>query len=226
MLIIDHLAKSFGNNQVLNKISLECPAGKCIGIMGENGAGKTTLFRCVAGLEQYSGTINAPYEPLKDHLGYLQAESFFLSRMTGREYLQLLCNGRSHPLPNLAEKNLFDLPLDRYAAAYSTGMKKKLALTGILLLENEVYILDEPYNGVDIHSNMLITEIVLELKKLNKVILIASHIFSTLKETCDEIYVLQQGSFQRKALKEDFHLLEEEMKKTTIGNKIAQLDLK
>jgi ABC-2 type transport system ATP-binding protein len=64
---------------------------------------------------------------------------------------------------------------------------KKLALTAILLQENKFFILDEPFNGVDIQSNIIITEIIIKLKELGKTILISSHIFSTLNDTCDEI---------------------------------------
>jgi ABC-2 type transport system ATP-binding protein len=64
---------------------------------------------------------------------------------------------------------------------------KKLALTAILLQENKFFILDEPFNGVDIQSNIIITELIIKLKELGKTILISSHIFSTLNDTCDEI---------------------------------------
>lgn len=83
-------------------------------------------------------------------------------------------------MDEIDNRNIFDLPLNQYAATYSTGMKKKLALMAILIQENKVLILDEPFNGVDIHSNIIITEIIHQLKLLNKTILISSHIFSTL----------------------------------------------
>jgi ABC-2 type transport system ATP-binding protein len=129
-------------------------------------------------------------------------------------------------LENLEEKNIFELPLDQYAVTYSTGMKKKLALTAILLQNNQVFILDEPYNGVDIQSNLIITAIIHELKSLGKTIIISSHIFSTLKATCDEIHLLQNGQFTRKVNPDEFDLLEADMKETTIGDKIVQLNLK
>lgn len=105
-------------------------------------------------------------------------------------------------------------------------MKKKLALTAILLQENEVYILDEPFNGVDIHSNILIVEIIKKLKELGKTIIISSHIFSTLAETCDEIYLLKNGEFIKNATKETFKELENEMKRFSTENLVDKLELK
>lgn len=226
MIEITDLNKSFGTNKVLKKISLRFDNGKVYGIVGENGAGKTTLFRCIAGLENYDGLINSELKPLKNHLGLLFTEPFFFAKITGREYLQLLCNARKKPLTDITKKNIFDLPLDQYAATYSTGMKKKLALTALLLQENHYYILDEPFNGVDIQSNMIITGIIQKLKELGKTVIISSHIFSTLNETCDEIHLLRNGEFTRKAQKKDFLSLENEMKEITIGNRIRDLELR
>jgi ABC-2 type transport system ATP-binding protein len=105
-------------------------------------------------------------------------------------------------------------------------MKKKLALTAILLQENNVFILDEPFNGVDIQSNLIITEIIERFKKLEKTVIISSHIFSTLAEVCDEIYLMKNGEIKKKVEKEDFNNLEKEMKEFTIGNRIDKLELK
>ena len=104
-------------------------------------------------------------------------------------------------------------------------MKKKLALTAILLQNNSLYILDEPFNGLDIQSNIIVTDIIHELKKIGKTVLISSHIFSTLKDTCDEIHLLKEGQFIKQVKKSEFNLLEQEMKKLTIGNKIQKLGL-
>ena len=195
-------------------------------IVGSNGAGKTTLFRCIAGLENYSGEIISQITPLKNHLGLLLTDPFFFSKITGKEYIRLLCNAREKKNIRIDQKNIFDLPLNQYASTYSTGMKKKLAITAILLQENEYFILDEPFNGVDIQSNIILTEIILKLKDLGKTVLVSSHIFSTLSDTCDEIYLLRKGEQIKSVQKEDFKNLEQEMKEITIGNRIDMLELK
>jgi ABC-2 type transport system ATP-binding protein len=226
MIKMNDLSKVFGDKEVLKNVSMEFSKGNVYGIVGENGAGKTTLFRCIAGLESYSGEIISDVTPLKNHLGLLLTDPFFFSMITGREYIRLLCNARGKTNLDIDSKNIFDLPLNQYASTYSTGMKKKLAITAILLQENEYFILDEPFNGVDIQSNIILTEIILKLKELNKIVIISSHIFSTLSETCDEIHLLRKGEQIKSVQKSGFKNLEQEMKEMTIGNRIDKLELR
>jgi len=212
MIEITGLSKSYGRKQVLQDIHLHLEPGKVYGIAGKNGSGKTTLFRCIAGLEQFEGEITSPYDPLKNHIGLLTTTPIFLSRITGWEYLKLLCTARGINEDQFEEQNLFDLPLNQYAETYSTGMKKKLALMGVLLQQNDIFILDEPFNGVDIQSNILIEGIIAKLKQANKTVLISSHIFSTLSTSCDEIHLLDEGRFVKRVTQEHYADLEAEMK--------------
>ena len=225
MIVVRNLYKKYGTKEVLKNINIQFDKGKVYGIIGENGAGKTTLFRCMADLEAYNGEIISNPNPIKNHLGLLLTEPFFFQNITGKEYIQLLCNARNTKFSEIDDRNIFDLPLDQYASTYSTGMKKKLALTAILLQNNDYFILDEPFNGVDIQSNMIITEIIHKLKSLNKVVILSSHIFSTLRDTCDEIHLLRNGGFIKSIQKADFSALEKEMKQMTIENKIEKLGL-
>ena len=225
MISIENLSKAFGSNRVINNLNISFEMGKVYGVVGKNGSGKTTLFRCLSGLEDYEGLIKSKFDNLKNNLGFLQTNPFILKKITGREYLQLLSNARGINNGNFDKKNIFELPLDLYATTYSTGMKKKLAFTGILVQKNSVFILDEPFNGVDIQSNMIINEIINRLKSLGKTVIIASHVFSTLKETSDEIYLLEGGVFKEKYNKDGFGVLEKEMKKHILKNKIDKLAL-
>jgi ABC-2 type transport system ATP-binding protein len=211
---------------VLKNINVTFEIGKVYGIVGENGTGKTTLFRCIAGLEDYQGEITAKHTPLKNHLGLLTTEPFFFAKITGAEYIRLLCNARNNPITDIDSKNIFDLPLQQYASVYSTGMKKKLAITALLLQGNQYFILDEPFNGVDIQSNIILTEIIHQLKALQKTVIISSHIFSTLSDTCDEIHLLSHGIFTDAVQKDNFALLESKMKAVTIGDKIEKFGLR
>lgn len=226
MITLRNLSKLYGNKRVLNNINITFNEGCVYGIAGENGAGKTTLFSCLAGLEEHEGEVIFDKGVLKNVMGFLHTEPFFFSKITGLEYLRLLCTARNLPDPNFKEKNIFDLPLDQFAETYSTGMQKKLAITGILLQQNEVFILDEPFNGVDIQSNALITEIILQLKKLGKTVLLSSHIFSTLSEVCDSIYLLKNGEWYMTAEKNGFYKIEKEMQGVDIFEKIERLNLK
>lgn len=225
MLEIKQLSKSFGTKKVLQEIDLELEPGGVYGIVGANGSGKTTLFRCLAGLEAFEGTINAPVQPFKNSLGLLLAETYFFSRMTGREYLRLLCSARGVLESNFDQRNIFELPLDQYVNTYSTGMQKKLAFLGVLLQKNQYFILDEPFNGVDIQSNILFQEILLELKSLGKTILLSSHIFSTLSQICDRIYWIKEGKIVQIAERAQFPQLEEALREVVVGQRLGQLGL-
>lgn len=225
MIKITNLSKSFGKKTVLNNLSIEFQRGKIYGIIGENGAGKTTLFRCIAGLESFDGEIVSEIKPLKDHLGYLTAEPFFFPMITGEEYIRLLCNARDKKLTEIGSNNIFDLPLNQYVTTYSTGMRKKLALLAVLLQGNDIFILDEPFNGIDLNGSIILTEIIHRLKELGKTVIISSHIFSTLSDTCDEIHVLRNGTITQKVAREEFYLLEKEMKNSAVIGKIERLEL-
>ena len=225
MIKINGLTKQYGSLKAIDDVSFNVKTGQVIGIVGENGAGKTTLFRCIAGLENYKGQILSDKNPLKNYLGYLPSEPYFFPKITAMEYIRFLCNARGKSPKNVEEKNIFDLPLNSYASTFSTGMQKKLAITAILLQENSLFVLDEPFNGIDIQSNMVLTEIIRKLKSLNRTILVSSHIFSTMSETCDEIILLKQGRLDKSVQKEDFAALESEMKDFIIGDKIERLNL-
>ncbi|MBO4778565.1 MAG: hypothetical protein J5588_08760, partial [Bacteroidales bacterium] len=122
--------------------------------------------------------------------------------------------------------NIFDLPLDQYVTTYSTGMKKKLALLAVLLQRNECFMLDEPFNGIDINGSIMLTEILLKLKQLNKTVILSSHIFSTLSDTCDEIHILRNGEFVEIVEREYFDRLESQMRQSAVIERIGKLELK
>ena len=225
MIKIVDLHKSYGSKSVLKGINAEFQSGKTYGIIGENGAGKTTLFRCIAGLERFDGTITSDLQPLKNYLGLLFAEPYFFDKITGEEYIRLLCYARHKRIDNIADKNIFDLPLSQYVTTYSTGMKKKLALLAVLLQGNEYFVLDEPYNDIDINGSIALTEILLKLRELNKTVIISSHIFSTLSDTCDEILVLKNGTFTKHVYRDNFDTLEEELKNSGIKKLVEGLGL-
>ena len=157
MMSITNLVKSYGSNKVLKGLTIDFNAGHIYGIVGINGAGKTTLFRCIAGLEDYLGKITLGEKELHQATALLPTNPYFLDRLTGREYLQFICHAQQIRPPDFDKRNIFDLPLDDYANQYSTGMKKKLALLGVLIQQKDCFVLDEPFNGVDIQSNLLIT---------------------------------------------------------------------
>ncbi|WP_298427235.1 ATP-binding cassette domain-containing protein [uncultured Kordia sp.] len=226
MLSIHQLSKSFAKKQILDGIELQCKPGEVNGIVGENGAGKTTLFRCIAGLESYTGKVKYQTNNIKNTIGFLETNPEFLSKITGKEYLQLISNARKIKSVDFAAQNIFELPLQQYAETYSTGMKKKLALTSVLLQSNDIFILDEPFNGVDIQSNLIIKELLKKLKEKGKIVLLSSHIFSTLQDTCDHLHYLKAGKIQKTVEKKNFEIIENLMKDAALEEKIKNFNIK
>lgn len=225
MITLNNVSKSYGDNKVLEGVNLTFERGRIYGLVGENGAGKTTLFRCIAGLETYQGKIVCDRPPMKNHLGFLMTDPFLFEHMTGSEYIHMLCHARGVKNINVKVNNIFELPLERYAMTYSTGMKKKLALTALLLQGNDYIILDEPYNGVDIQSNLVLTELILKLKSLDKVVIVSSHIFSTLEEMCDQIIYLQKGAPLSVVHPTDYDNLRVQMKQKVISDALDRITI-
>lgn len=209
MIQLIDLTKSFGTNTVLDHLSFTFGKGVVYGIVGKNGAGKTTLFRCLTGLERFKGSITADVSPLKNHLVFLPTEPFFYNMMTGMEYVDFICSARQYKVKNISSKNIFNIPLNQYISTYSSGMKKKLALFAVLLQDVDCYILDEPFNGIDFQSSMILFDLIELLKDKHRTVLISSHIFSTLKQSCDEIVLLEDKRFKCHVNKEQFDWLED-----------------
>ena len=190
LLVIRNLCKSFGSLLVLDDISTSYQEGKIYGLIGENGAGKTTLFNCILGINEFEETIE---KKRGRQIGYLPSSLFFYPLITGREYIEfcLIAKGADMDTESIKRWNkVFQLPLDRYASEYSTGMKKKLAFMALLLQKNDIYILDEPFNGVDLTGCILMKKMIQSLKHKNKTVIISSHQIVALHEICDCIHYL------------------------------------
>lgn len=206
MLEIKNVNVEFKNQKVLNDLNLSIEEGCILGILGKNGAGKTTLFESVYQSIQFSGNINWKNERLqRKQISYLETENYFYPYITGEEYLAYFLSKKESEITDIIKK--FNLPLQKYVQYYSSGMKKKLALIGMLMLDKPINILDEPFNGVDFEGVHILYDIIRQLKSENKVVIISSHIIETLFHTCDKIALLQNGKIEKVYHKEDFGLL-------------------
>jgi len=211
MISINNLVVSYRKERnVIDSLSLDLAERTIHGIVGLNGAGKTTLLDAVYGLTKSdAGEISFRGEMLnKKQMSYLVTENFFYSNITGREYLSLFQNKRF----NTGRWNeLFCLPLDQIVDGYSTGMKKKLALLGVLKQDKPILILDEPFNGLDMETCSIMRSILLQLKEKGKTIIITSHILETLTHLCDCIHYLERGRIKYSKGKKDFAAFEREL---------------
>lgn len=228
MISIRNVSRAFGAHAVLREVCLDLRPGTIHGLVGANGAGKTTLLHCLYGLDtSYQGQVRETNgRDIRRHTGLLPYEPFFYPNITGREYVSFCLQARQRPKADLAGWNqLLELPLDQYAEEYSAGMKKKLALLALLVQELDYLILDEPFNGLDLGTNLLLKEILLRLRRRGTGILLTSHLLGTLTETCDEITVLAGGTVQRQYQAPEFGSLSTDLLDTLYQDKLAQLTL-
>ncbi len=211
MITISNLTISYNKDEkVIENLNLSLDDNLIHGIVGLNGAGKTTLLNTLYGLKKPdTGTIQFDnIEINKKSVAYLVTENFFYSNITGKEYLSLFKNNEF----DIDRWNkLFNLPLNKIIDGYSTGMKKKLALLGVLKQNKPLMILDEPFNGLDIETCRIIRMILLRLKERNKTIIVTSHIIETLTNLCDFIHYLEAGQVKYSRDKSGFSEFEREV---------------
>ena len=212
MISVKNLVVLFNDHAVLKNITVDFETGLVHGIVGLNGAGKTTFFNVLAKmLTPASGELiqNGKALGIKDS-AYLETNNFFFSRITGNEYLKIF-NQTNAGFNLAALQDYLKLPLDELIENYSTGMKKKLALLAVLKQDKPVFILDEPFNGLDLETNKILEIIILSLKQKQKTVFVSSHIIDPLLSVCDKIHLLEDGCFVKTYLKNDFSKIEEDL---------------
>lgn len=199
-----------GNHPVFKSLDLDLKVGDIHGIVGLNGSGKTTLLNLIFGLlTPDGGSIGCnDFNFTRKNMAYLPAENYFYSNITAREYLALFKN----PDFNTGLWNkLFGLPLDQIIDDYSSGMKKKLALMGVIKMDKKMMILDEPFNNLDIETNRVLRGVLLKLRDAGKTIIVTSHIIETLTDLCDAIHFLDDGKIRLSSRKSEFGRFRQEL---------------
>ncbi len=172
-------------------------------LVGANGAGKSTLIRMIAGLtvpdegEVSVCGLNVARTPqVKRRLGYLPEELFLYERLTGREYLELVCGLKEADAYLIdAELEFFNLQAaaDKWIGGYSLGMRKKIGLAAAMLGAPDVLMLDEPLNGLDVEMMRKVRLRVEEERKRGRAILISSHVMSFVERTCQRVGIMRAG---------------------------------
>ena len=194
MITINNLIAGYKDNIVLNNLNWEILNGNIHGLIGLNGSGKTTLMKCICKLHKFSsGTILINKQIiLRSGISFLETEPYFYHGITGREYLSLFKSGNnSFDVDSWSE--LMHLPVDVLIDNYSTGMKKKLSLLMIIKLNRKIILLDEPFNGLDLESSRVLSTILKQLIKPDKIVIVTSHIIDTLSDICSDIHFLSGG---------------------------------
>ena len=212
MINIKNLSFSYQEKLVLENINISFEENQTHGIVGLNGSGKTTFFNILSGfLTADRGTIELNgHEVKKNDIAYIDAELFFYPKLTAVEFLSVF------PKTNLNYNEVelakvFDLSLDEFIDNYSTGMKKKLLIISQLKQDKKIFILDEPFNGLDMESNKTLQLIIELLNKKQKTIFIASHIIEPLYTICQKIHHLKNKKFAKSYTSDQFNQLDAEV---------------
>lgn len=211
MLTITDLVAGYPGKEVIHQLSLQMKPGVIHGLVGLNGSGKTTLLRCISGvLKSASGKVQFADQPLiRNQVSYLETEPYFYHGITGREYLSLFSSKGNNSFDTNEWADIFSLNLDTLIDGYSTGMKKKLGLLAVLIMDRNVVLLDEPFNGLDLESVRVLSTLLQSWKHPEKVIVVTSHIIETLKDTCSEVHFLSDGVIRQSFMGESLSKIED-----------------
>jgi ABC-2 type transport system ATP-binding protein len=205
---ISGLTKRYGKQLVLDAVDLEVAAGASFGLLGLNGAGKTTLFKCLLDLCAHDAGeialygVSARTPRARARLAYLPERFVPPHYLSGREFLALMLSldGRRYAASRvdarLVQLELEPAVLDRRVGALSKGMTQKLGLAAVLLVERDLYLLDEPMSGLDPASRIAVKSALQDLVAEGRTLFFTSHVLTDVEELCDTIAVLERGRFR------------------------------
>ena len=208
MLQIKNAVKSYQDLEAVRGVDLEVPAGELFGFLGPNGAGKTTTIKMIVGLlKPTSGTITIggydigrqPTEA-KSILGYIPDRPFIYEKLTGREYLAFIADLYNMDAGHADEQsrrflNFFDLAdaADKLIEGYSHGMKQKLIISGALLHDPKLVVVDEPMVGLDPKGARQVKQLFRDLCRKGTCIFMSTHSLGIAEAMCDRIGIIQKG---------------------------------
>ncbi len=203
VLKIQGLTKDYQGIRALDGLDLQLEAGSVVALLGANGAGKTTTFKCVMGVISFQGTVEVQGLSVERHgrevrrrIGYLPQTPVFGEGDTCAGLLEFLADlkgaGHSRIEPLLKRAGLWDQRQQK-VGHLSGGMRQRLALAAALLADPPLLLLDEPTANLDAESRERFHELVLELRREGKTVVISTHFVDGLVEAADRIVVLRQG---------------------------------
>ena len=201
------LRKEYDGAFAVDGVTLVVPQGCFFGFLGPNGAGKTTTIRMLTGLAlPTSGDIHVlgwtmPQDSLeiRRNLGVVPDDTLLFDHLTGLEYLQF--SGRMYGLSRDQSKergrellDLFELQNDRkLIGEYSKGMRKRLAMGAALIHRPRLFLMDEPFEGVDAVGARLMKDILLEQVQHGATVFLTSHVLEVVERLCDQLAIINKG---------------------------------
>ncbi|MBI1791103.1 MAG: ABC transporter ATP-binding protein [Acidobacteria bacterium] len=207
-ICVRDLRKIYGNKAAVDGLTLRVPRGCFFGFLGPNGAGKSTTIRMLTGLiPPSSGSIELLGMPLperaldiKRHIGLVPDESLLFDRLTGVEFLEFVGRmyGLARPLAReraQALMGLFELAdgSRKLIAEYSKGMRKRVAMAASLIHRPELFLMDEPFEGVDAVGARLMKDILLDQVRQGATIFLTSHVLEVVERLCDRVAIIHEG---------------------------------
>ena len=218
MLRIEHLTKTFGEKKAVDDLSLHIAPGEIYGFIGHNGAGKTTTLKAVAGILRFdSGEIridgcSVAEQPLecKRRLAYIPDNPDLYDYMTGIQYLNFIADifgvpaaDRQARIRDLAQRFELTADLAQPIAAYSHGMKQKLAIISAWLHQPKLIIMDEPFVGLDPKAAHLLKGMMREHCDAGGAIFFSTHVLEVAEKLCDKVAIIKAGALIRSGTMEE-----------------------
>ena len=218
MLKIEHLTKTYGEKKAVDDLTLHIAPGEIYGFIGHNGAGKTTTLKSVVGILQFDeGEIlingksvrTAPLDCKRD-IAYIPDNPDLYDYMSGIKYLNFIADifgvsavDRNERIRKYSE--LFELTADlaQPIAAYSHGMKQKLAIIAAWLHSPKLIIMDEPFVGLDPKASHLLKDMMREVCDEGGAIFFSTHVLEVAEKLCDKVAIIKGGKLVRSGTMEE-----------------------
>jgi ABC-2 type transport system ATP-binding protein len=202
------LRKIYGQKAAVDGLTFSVPRRCFFGFLGPNGAGKTTTIRMLMGLAPpTSGSIEILGLPMpgrdveiKSRIGLVPDESLLFDHLTGAEFVEFV--GRMYRLPATTARerarelmDLFQLEHTsrKLISEYSKGMRKRVAMAASLIHRPQLFLMDEPFEGVDAVGARLMKDILLDQVRQGATIFLTSHVLEVVERLCDRVAIIQDG---------------------------------
>ena len=207
-ICVRQLRKVYGDKAAVNGLDLTVPRGSFFGFLGPNGAGKTTTIRMLMGLAAPTeGSVELLGLPvpecaieIKGRIGLVPDESLLFDALTGGEFLEFV--GRMYKLDRTVARErarellaLFELDSAgrKLIGEYSKGMRKRIAMSAALIHRPELFLMDEPFEGVDAVGARLMKELLMEQVHRGATVFLTSHVLEVVERLCDRVAIINQG---------------------------------
>jgi ABC-2 type transport system ATP-binding protein len=207
-ILVRDLLKVYGNKAAVDGLNLTVPRGCFFGFLGPNGAGKSTTIRMLTGLiPPNSGSIELLGLPMPAHaleiktrIGLVPDESLLFDRLTGGEFLEFVGRmyGLARPVARERARELLELfelsdTGKKLIAEYSKGMRKRVAMAASLIHHPELFLMDEPFEGVDAVGARLMKDILLDQVRRGATIFLTSHVLEVVERLCQRVAIIHAG---------------------------------